>query len=229
MDDSSTVEWVSIADLMSGLMMVFLLISLLFINEAQEKIKSFEDTKSLIYADLIEEFESDLTNWGAEIDKETLSLRFNEPEILFQNGSYELSSKFIIIIDSFFPRYINILNSEKYADKIEEIRIEGHTSSKGMSGQVSEEEKYFYNLELSQSRAKQVLFKSMKTLDPEKSNWVKGLIAASGYSSSRLIYQKNVDHEKTEDEALSRRVEFKIKVKTEEIINSMDFASKLAK
>jgi outer membrane protein OmpA-like peptidoglycan-associated protein len=92
-----------------------------------------------LYVDLWNEFKEDLPKWKAIIEKETLTIRFEEPEVLFAIGRSELSEKFQKILDDFFPRYIKIISSEKYRNNIEEIRIEGHTSSEwnGESNKMS--------------------------------------------------------------------------------------------
>ena len=55
---------------------------------------------------------------------------------------------FIDILDSFFPRYLDILLSDNFRERIAEVRIEGHTDSRG---------EYMYNVRLSQSRTSNVL------------------------------------------------------------------------
>ena len=88
---------------------------------------TYEDSKENIYEDLYNEFEGDMDNWLMEIDKDG-TIRFKEPEVFFDMGESELKSQFKDILDSFFPRYINVIYTN-YKDKVTEIRIEGHTSS----------------------------------------------------------------------------------------------------
>ena len=91
-NDSSPISSYT-ADIMSGLMIIFLFISVSYMLEIkQEKqnieniAKQFETTKYSMFYDLQKEFNEDLKYWNAEIDKETLSVRFNEPEIFFKVG-----------------------------------------------------------------------------------------------------------------------------------------------
>lgn len=131
------------------------------------------------------------------------------PEILFQVGSAELNQHFKNILDNFFPRFIQILTDPKYKNEIEEIRIEGHTSSE-WSGENSPYQAYFNNMELSQDRTHNVLIYILSKIKDEKLfNWTKSKLTANGLSSSKLIY--NLDQ--TENKERSRRVEFKIKNK----------------
>ena len=74
--------------------------------------------------------------------------------MLFAHGSSELSSDYKIILDDFFPRYLNVLYN--YKNEIELVRIEGHTSSVYSSAK-DENEKYTKNKELSTKRANSVL------------------------------------------------------------------------
>jgi outer membrane protein OmpA-like peptidoglycan-associated protein len=141
----------------------------------------------------------------------------NKPEILFQVGSSELNQHFKNILDNFFPRFIQILTDPKYKDEIEEIRIEGHTSSE-WAGESSPYQAYFNNMELSQNRTRNVLIYILSKIKDEKLfNWTKSKLTANGLSSSKLIY--NLDQ--TENKERSRRVEFKIKTNAEKQINKI--------
>ena len=42
----------------------------------------------------LEEFRADLSAWNAEIEKETLTIRFLSPEILFESGKADLTLDF---------------------------------------------------------------------------------------------------------------------------------------
>ena len=89
-----------------------------------------------------------------EIDKDG-TIRFKEPEVFFDMGESELKTQFKDILDSFFPRYINVIYTN-YKDKVTEIRIEGHTSSEWEEG-ADTKTAYFKNMELSQDRTRNVL------------------------------------------------------------------------
>ena len=88
----------------------------------------YERMKVELYDDLKKEFEKDLPRWGAELDRDS-TIRFKEPDVLFAIGSSDLKNNFKSILDDFFPRYVHILDSDKYRDAVEKIRIEGHPSS----------------------------------------------------------------------------------------------------
>ena len=175
-----------------------------------------------MYLELWKEFKNDLAGWKAVIEKETLVIRFEEPEVLFGIGSSELSQRFQLILDDFFPRYVKIISSEKYMNNIEEIRIEGHTSSE-WNGGTQEIEAYFHNMRLSQNRTRSVLMYCLNLINvPETMAWAKKYITANGLSSSRLI----LNFDGVEDKLKSRRVEFRTKTNAEkkvvEIIERME-------
>lgn len=210
-------QWVSISDLMSVLMMIFLFIAISYmLNVIKEKDKikeiavTYNKLQTELYDDLMTEFKSDLDNWNAEIDKQTLSVKFEAPDVLFASGSSTLQPKFKEIIEDFFPRYVSILTSVKYKADIEEIRIEGHTSSE-WSFEVPEEEAYFNNMELSQDRTRKVLEFVLRNekLDGNK-NWIRERLTANGLSSSRLVAPNGI-----EDKIKSRRVEFRVRTNAE--------------
>lgn len=179
--------------------------------------QTYEKTQEGISHDLKKEFTQNLQVWNAVVDSLTLSVRFEDPEILFQVGSSELNQHFKNILDNFFPRFIQILTDPKYKDEIEEIRIEGHTSSE-WAGESSPYQAYFNNMELSQNRTRNVLIYILSKIKDEKLfNWTKSKLTANGLSSSKLIY--NLDQ--TENKERSRRVEFKIKTNAEKQINKI--------
>lgn len=217
-------QWVSISGLFSILMMIFLFLSIAYMGNIilkQKKIttiaQTYEKTQEGISHDLKKEFTQNLQVWNAVVDSLTLSVRFEDPEILFQVGSSELNQHFKNILDNFFPRFIQILTDPKYKDEIEEIRIEGHTSSE-WAGESSPYQAYFNNMELSQNRIRNVLIYILSKIKDEKLfNWTKSKLTANGLSSSKLIY--NLDQ--TENKERSRRVEFKIKTNAEKQINKI--------
>lgn len=200
-------HWLTVSDLMAGLMMVFLFIAIVFMMNTQkenQKIKdvavAYQQNQVAIFEALEAEFKDDLKKWGATIDKETLAFNFQSPDVLFANNETVLSDTYKEILNDFFPRYINVLRP--YRDSLDEIRIEGHTSSAGLRGS-SEAQAYFYNMSLSQGRTRAVL-EYAYTLMPQEVDWIKANIAAVGFSSSRLVLVDGV-----EDAALSRRVSFR--------------------
>jgi len=203
---------------MAALLLVFVLLlsaTLFLIKENEERTielaAEYEALQDSLYRDLQAEFQDDLVRWSATIDRQTLSIRFQEPDVLFERGEATVRVRFQDILRDFFPRYIRILRRAKYRQAIREIRIEGHTSSE-WSTNVSEEEAYFNNMRLSQDRTRSVLRYVVSTLGQDEArNWTRPLITANGLSSSRLIYTENGE----EDRQASRRVEFRVRTNAE--------------
>lgn len=210
-DHETSEHWVSVSDLMSGLMMVFLFISIALMRHAlieRDKIKevavAYQNNQVALYEALKTEFEPDLQRWNAEIDKDTLSFEFKSPDILFGLGSAVMRDQFKDVLSDFFPRYMKVLN--RFRDSINEVRIEGHTSSQWNSG-VNPEEAYFRNMELSQARTRSVLlFVQGIKATKEDQAWIRRNVAAVGLSSSRLV----LDEHGKEDADRSRRVTFRV-------------------
>lgn len=213
----------STGDLMASLLMVFVLCLIGTMLQLQEEFddkskvaERYKELQTQIYIDLQEEFKDDLKTWGAEIDKEQLIFRFTEPDILFQVGRSEVKQEFRDILKNFFPRYIKVLNGVNYIDHIEEIRVEGHTSSEGQNG-MTDEEAYFYNMKLSQDRTRSVLSFVLEQLDYSVYQWTKLRTTANGLSSVKPIAENDTEPNRN----LNRRVEFRIKTDAEKQIRKM--------
>jgi len=210
--------WANISDLMSGLMMVFLLISVTYgfqvniqalaLEEKNEKISeiadSYTDNRAQIYEALNDTFSSKFDEWSAVLDKNTLTLRFNDPALLFEPGSSDLTPRFENILTEFWTSYIIIL--QRYSADIREVKIEGHTSSEWTG--VDLDTAYFKNMSLSQARTRSTLeFCYLRTPSAQR-EWVRGFVTANGMSSSKPV----LDTSGLEDVKRSRRVEFTIVV-----------------
>lgn len=206
-------HWIPLSDLMTGLMMFFMLLAVAFMIKVEadsEKVKRvailYDQLRSDLYNDLDAEFRKDLGRWGAELDAD-LTVRFKEPDVLFDTGSAALKPKFTSILNDFFPRYVSILSSDKYRNSVTEIRVEGHTSSTWGPGTATEDA-YIKNMELSQSRTRSTLqyILQLSQVRMEQS-WLRRYLTANGLSSSKPI----TGADGKENPARSQRVEFKIR------------------
>ncbi|MDR1741821.1 MAG: OmpA family protein [Synergistaceae bacterium] len=211
--------WSSVSDLMSGLMIIFMFVAIAYMTSVQQGKKKIENivilwdkTQEAIYRDLYNEFKDDLPKWRASLNKETLSIRFEEPSVYFETGSDILKDEFKKILKEFFPRYLNRLR--KHRENIAEVRIEGHTSSEWVDAK-NELDAYFRNMELSQSRTRSVLQYCL-TLPAVSYDipWMRDTITANGLSSSKPI----LTSDGREDKSQSRRVEFRVRTDAEKRI-----------
>jgi outer membrane protein OmpA-like peptidoglycan-associated protein len=210
--------WLSNSDLMAGLMIIFLFISIGFIREKAPEVVgsqdyvlnylSFTDSKE---NEIDEKLEQEFTDeekkeWQLEIIPEENLIRFNAPDVMFSQSNYKLNDRFKTIINSFFPRYVKVLS--KFGSLISEIRIEGHSSSEWKD--VTQDRAYIKNMVLSQERTISVLNESLNSLakfklSEKEIKWAFDKVSASGLSSRSII--KNFDG--SENSVKSRRVEFR--------------------
>jgi outer membrane protein OmpA-like peptidoglycan-associated protein len=214
-------HWLTVSDLMAGLMIVFLFVAVLFMLQVRDEqifvesiARTYQDLRVDLHRDLLEEFRHDLPRWNATIDSD-LSVRFREPDVRFAPNSAALQARFREILDDFFPRYLRILSGPKYREEIEEIRIEGHTSSEAPG--ATELERYFFNMRLSQERTRSVLeHVTLMSRAREVDGWLRRRLTANGLSSSRPILR-----DEREDRNMSRRVEFRARLNSESRIDSI--------
>lgn len=202
--------WESISDLMTGLMMIFLFVSIAFISMQQKTVEDYNQTRLDIYNDLAKEFsEKELSSMGARLDKETMAVVFEEPDMYFVKGQSYLTPKYSAMLSNFFPRYIAVLTREKFQGKISEIRIEGH-ASREWAGDPNSDAAYFYNMKLSQDRAMNVLqyIYSIPALQSKK-EWLREHVSATGLSYRQA---------KATGNAVDRRVEFRVRTNAEELM-----------
>lgn len=220
--------WIPYADLMTVLMVIFLFISLAYMGlvqyqkKQQDKIfEEYKQTKEKLYNELKKTFKNDFQKWNLELDKD-LSIKFTNPQVLFDEGKSDVTPTFQNILKEFLPMYLSVVMQEKYKTKIAEIRIEGHTNTKPIN---KTNDPYIDNMELSQNRARNVLGflrqqDCFMQLETSRKDRLQYWLTANGLSygrtidsNSNLTFNSNtpIDPDK------SRRVEFRI-VTTSELL-----------
>lgn len=224
----------SISDLMAALCCIFILFLVFTIRKLNIEREDFKkknnvateyrlNQKNLLDA-LKEEFSADIGLWNAEILSEngTILIRFKIPndskdnleKIMFVPDQYKIQGNYKKYFSDFFPRYISILERDEFKDKIEEIRIEGHTAR---YDKIPLKKDYEEGIELSQKRTKEVMIYCLDSLEENRREWVQTKMAAIGYSLSRPM----VEDEKINWD-ISRRVEFSIRTTAEKVITDME-------
>ena len=151
-------------------------------------------------------------NIEATIDKASGVVKISDLE-LFELNSYELSDKGKAYLDKFAPAYLNSLFTNEYMqDNLQKIIIQGHTDSQIFGGELSEDEQYMKNMQLSLNRAYEVANYMTKT-SYNKSNGdkLRKMIIVEGASFSNPVITNG-----KEDFAKSRRVELKVVMKNSE-------------
>ena len=220
--------WISVSDLMTGLMILFMFIAIAYIRKVQKStsvLSDYVETKDRLHEKLVKAFEGDTVRWDMSIGKD-LSMKFKNPSTLFESGSAELTPTFKEILNEFIPRYFNILINDELKDDIMEIRIEGHTDD--VPYPQLDKDPYIANVILSQKRALSVLvyirnLTSFSEYSQEEKETLEYWITANG-----LSYGKSLDNQgqyayitnESIDKAKSRRVEFRIVTKGEEMLEN---------
>ncbi len=220
--------WMSVSDLMTGLMIIFLFVAVAYMIQVQDNqsvLTDYVETKQHLHDRLVNEFKGDTAKWKMVVGKD-LSMKFKEPEVLFDQGSGEIKTKFMEILDEFIPRYLNILLTDSLKDRIQEIRIEGHTDNLRMVKYGKDP--YLSNVLLSQERAYNVLkyIREMPTFEkytPEQKRLLDYWFTANGLSYGKALNSNGeyvVIKGDTIDKEKSRRVEFRIVTTGEEVLEN---------
>ena len=209
--------WLSISDLMSSILIIFILLFVYkTINSIKAErlkeniIKEITDTKE----NIIDRLKSDLStkNIQVDIDDRTGTIKIDE-KILFEVDQYYLKQEGKEYLKRVIPIYLKIfIENENFKNRLDQIIIEGHSDDMGS---------YLYNMDLSQKRATEVLKYIYTTIIDNFSNSEKQelekYITANGKSKTDLIYKENGEV----DRPKSRRVEIKFKLKDEEALNKI--------
>lgn len=220
--------WISVSDLMTGLMVIFLFVAISYMQDVknnQSVLTEYVEIKTKLHEKLVNEFAGDTLKWQMSIGKD-LTMKFKNPTVLFDEGSSELSENFKQILDEFLPKYFDILLKDNLRRRIKEIRIEGHTDTKGMLSK--DPDPYIANVMLSQERALSVLryYRNMpqfRALELEDRHTLEFWLTANGLSYGKAL-DDDGDYEyhshKPINPTLSRRVEFRIVTTGDEVLEN---------
>lgn len=235
MSSRQTSNWISLSDMMTGLMLIFLLIAVLTISQVvtqekdrQQMIIEYDLSKEEIYSDLEEAFGGKKDEWGIEIARD-LSIKFQNPDLLFDTDDSNLKDNYKQILDDFIPKYLAIVNKEEYKNRIREVRIEGHTAEVSPAHPT-----YMSTIALSQNRASSVLAYTLEneyflSLSERDKNKLLFWFTANGLGKGRTL-DTNGEYTFESGESISptsRRVEFRIVTTSEELIEEMISKQKL--
>jgi len=232
---SESFVWTSYSDLMTGMMMCFVLILLYSMsrNDANNPdMKTLENVRSSkgkvnsdfreIVKEINERFSYDCSGAKFEIpNKNVLAIRitFQDNRSWFEEGGFVLSSSGEKCLSKFAPVILRKLynSNKKNSIKISQIVVEGHTNSNPIIGGG---DPFLDNLDLSQKRSleavKFILSNTKNTSfaeDEEFNRWVKKVLSANGRSFSELIYKD--ENKKIEDKVSSKRIEIKANLEYE--------------
>ena len=220
--------WMSVSDLMTGLMIIFLFIAISYISRVkknQNVLSNYVETKQKLHEKLVNEFKGDTAVWQMSIGKD-LSMKFNNPTVLFASSSYELTPQFKLILDKFLPKYLDILLKDSLRKNIQEIRIEGHTDD--VKYDQYDKDPYIANAILSQQRALSVLrylrqMPSFQRYTHDEKQLLEYWFTANGLSYGKALDANGAYTIKSGmpiDATRSRRVEFRIITTGEEVLEN---------
>jgi outer membrane protein OmpA-like peptidoglycan-associated protein len=208
-EDNSGI-WLSISDLMSGLLMFFALLFIAVQVQLQQEIiraqrleKELETYKKVIDQlplRIISAIEGKFGEGILEIDPKTGDVKIGD-RILFDEGSAELKPAGKQFLKRFIPIYSDVIFSDPLFDnQITRIVIEGHTSSKGSDKA---------NMELSLRRALSV------------SDYI--FSQQFGFKTKQQFQQKilasgrgEIDGDRTKDNPSDRKVVFRFQFRRED-------------
>ena len=196
----------SFTDLMTSLAVIFILLLCASLNNAQQE---GQTTRNSVLAEVQRELK-EFVSGGIEVKsdpKDPLGLLILVPEDLlaFPLDRADISPNGELFLRSFIPKLSKIVCSQRFAKDINSIVVEGHTDSSGTAQ---------HNWDLSQRRSMSVVRTSLGVLDmndteEEKMSFLR-LLSASGRGSAELVTSAAGE----ENAALSRRVVFKIRVRS---------------
>jgi outer membrane protein OmpA-like peptidoglycan-associated protein len=198
-DEAEKPFWISFSDLMTALMVLFLVVmgvALLAVTKnVTEREKQEEQHRKDIEL-ILERFNEAAKRYdGIKIDKERQVIDFGD-RARFNFGKSNLSVDQENVLRQFAPEIIGLANSDIGQRIFKRIVIEGYTDKKGS---------YLRNLNLSLQRSQQVVCAMFETkgtylLSDVQKESVRSLFLVGGYSSNAA---KETDEE-------SRRVEMRI-------------------
>ncbi len=203
-EDGGNIFWVTMADLMLGLAIIFITLFVLAMTGFSQQ----DIQQQQAQMEVAEKISQEMQDAGidADVDKMTGDLKISDVE-LFELNSYVLSDNGKKLLDKLAP--ISIFADKELASQIGNIIIQGHTDSQMFAGVNSKDEQFLRNMDLSLKRANSVAEYIFKTNYNKKyADEFRKMIVVEGKSFNEPIIING-----KEDYGKSRRVELKLKIK----------------
>lgn len=236
LDDGDT--WVSITDLMTGMMAMFMLMALVYMfkREQQDPLREHRIMEENIYNALKKEFKEEEVRRVITVDS-SLTMRFIDQHVrMFDVGKATMKPDFKGLLDTVLPKFIELVTRDSVIERLSEIRVEGHASSDYdpnyednnrnkypdslFSSQADKRRflSYEYNSQLSQRRSQAVVqfirsHRVYRSLGKDKRDRLDFLVTSTGMSYARRLDSNgglSYLTGKSEDKQGSLRVEFKL-------------------
>jgi outer membrane protein OmpA-like peptidoglycan-associated protein len=198
--------WISYADLMTALMVLFLVVmsvALLAVTKSISEIERQKTEREQDIQKLLEEIERAADRYpGLRVDKEQNTINFGD-KARFDKGRYTLSPDQARLLRAFVPEVLTIARDELGRKWLKRIVVEGFASPEG---------DYLYNLNLSLQRSQRVLcvllarpFPDERAMSQDELGQIRDLFLVGGYSFNAAKYNAATA---SYDE--SRRVELRL-------------------
>ena len=205
-DTEENIFWMTMTDLMTGLVLVFMV--LFFWAYMQGNMNKLQE--QVAQESVSKELQKTLSEQDIEATVESSGIVKIQDLELFEVGDYHLSQKGKSYLNKFAPAYLNsVFSNEFLKENVEKIVIQGHTDSQTFVGKFSPDEQYMKNMDLSLKRAYEVAnYMSNTPYNKENGDKLRKMIIVEGASFSNPIMVNG-----KEDFAKSRRVELKLIMK----------------
>jgi flagellar motor protein MotB len=184
--------WISFADLMTALMVLFLVVMCV----ALLAVTKDDDQHSKDIESILDRFTEAAKRYpGIEIDRNRRVIDFGS-QAQFNSGEWLLNTQQQDVLRKFAPEIIALANDDLGKKILNRIVVEGYTDNNGL---------YLFNLNLSLQRSQSVLCALFATSGPsllndEQKKNVRDLFSVGGYSFNSAKSNNN----------LSRRVEMRL-------------------
>lgn len=200
--ESETTDWLSISDLMSGLLLIFALLVVVTLYQLKKTQEEMQNKRVVVIQAMQDQFNANGIN--AEVNPETGDITLLD-SVLFDFNERELKPGGSEFLAKFIPIYSNVIFSEpKISEEITRVIIEGHTSSDGSVA---------YNMQLSLGRANSVYqFINTMVLPKHKQDFLEKIqVAGRGSMDADALMTNDAD----------RKVIFRMQFKSDDSFNAV--------
>jgi outer membrane protein OmpA-like peptidoglycan-associated protein len=205
-DEAEKPFWISYADLMTALMVLFLVVmsvALLAVTKTVSDIERQKAEREQDIAKLLDEVEKAAAGYpGIRVDKEQKTIDFGD-KAHFEKEKHTLTSDQARLLRAFVPEVLAIARDALGKKWLKQVVVEGFASPEG---------DYLYNLNLSLERSQRVLcvllaqpYPDEHAMSRDELEQVRDLFLVGGYSFNAAKY--NADRDSYDE---SRRVELRL-------------------
>lgn len=203
-DEPEKPFWISFSDLMTALMVLFLVamsVALLAVTKTVTEAEKAREEREKELKELLGQVERAAQQLGISVERNRNVIDFKE-RALFDTGSHKLKADQAALLRRFVPKVLEIARNELGKRWLKRIVVEGFTDQRGT---------YLYNLNLSLQRSQRVLCALLGppgsdevAMTPDELEQIRELFLVGGYSFNSA--------KPTPGE--SRRIEFRLEFYT---------------